>query len=88
MISVISGDNVALLTGRILAAFGRPEDIPVGHNDPDRSVRASMRLPERRSLGAARIAIPNLGMMLPTECNVWINFRLMVRFVSMMKLIG
>jgi hypothetical protein len=27
-------------------------------------------------------------MMLPTECNVWINFRLMVRLVSMMKLIG
>jgi hypothetical protein len=28
VISIISGDNVALLTGRILAAFGRPEDIP------------------------------------------------------------
>jgi len=47
-----------------------------------------MRLPARRALAAARIAIPNLGMMLPTECNVWINLRSMVRFVSMMKLIG
>jgi hypothetical protein len=37
---------------------------------------------------AARIAIPNLGMILPTKCNVWINLRLMVRFVSMMELIG
>jgi len=27
-------------------------------------------------------------MILPTECNVWINFRLMVGFVSMMKLVG
>jgi len=27
-------------------------------------------------------------MILPTECNVWINLRLMVGFVSMMKLIG
>jgi hypothetical protein len=27
-------------------------------------------------------------MMLPTESNVWINLRSMVRFVSMMKLIG
>ena len=43
MISVISGDNVALLTGRILAAFGRPEDIPVGHNDPGWSLRGVMR---------------------------------------------
>jgi hypothetical protein len=37
---------------------------------------------------AARIAIPNLGMIVPTECNVWINLRLMVGFVSMMELIG
>jgi len=28
VISIISGDNVALLTGRILAAFGRRRDIP------------------------------------------------------------
>jgi hypothetical protein len=27
-------------------------------------------------------------MILPTECNVWINLRLMVCFVSMVKLIG
>jgi hypothetical protein len=33
-------------------------------------------------------AIPNLGMMLLTERYVWINHRSMVRFVSMMKLIG
>ena len=87
MISIISGDNVALLTGGILAAFGRPEGYSAGHQDPG-YLRASMRLPARRSLAAARIAIPNLGMMLPTECNVWINLRSMVRFVSMMKLIG
>ena len=37
---------------------------------------------------ADRIAIPNLGMIVPTERNVWINLRLMVCFVSMMKLIG
>lgn len=37
---------------------------------------------------AARIALPNLGMIVPTECNVWINLRSMVRLVSMMKLIG
>jgi hypothetical protein len=33
-------------------------------------------------------AIPNLGMMLPTERNVWINLRSMVRWVSMMKPVG
>jgi hypothetical protein len=32
--------------------------------------------------------IPNLGMMLPTERNVWINLRSMVRWVSMMKPVG
>jgi hypothetical protein len=30
-------------------------------------------------------AIPNLGMIVPTERNAWINLRSMVRLVSMMK---
>jgi len=34
VISIISGDNVALLTGGILAAFGRPEGYSGGHQDP------------------------------------------------------
>ena len=90
MIAIISGDNVALLTGRILAAFGRPEGYsggikvrggPCAHDARPRSTTF-------RSSAAARIAIPNLGMILPTECNVWINLRSMVRLVSMVKLIG
>jgi len=90
VISIISGDNVALLTGCMLAAFGRPEEIP-----EDVKVRASPCTTGAppgtvtfRSPAAGRIAIPNLGMILPTECNVWINLRSMVRLVSMMKLIG
>lgn len=47
------------------------------------SGNATFRFP-----AAARIALPNLGMIVPTECNVWINLRSMVRLVSMMKLIG
>jgi len=34
VISIICGDNVALLTGGILAAFGRPEGYSGGHQDP------------------------------------------------------
>jgi hypothetical protein len=79
VISIISGDNVALLTGRILAAFGLPEDIKIRGGPACTDIPITRRGP---------IAIPNLGMMLPTECNVWINLRLMVHFASMIKLIG